>query len=107
MSDNKAEAKEKAPKAAKAPKDTAAPEAGVTTVNRKEKRKWTIERCMTFARRFTSEAEWQAGAPSSYKSAGAHGWLAECLTHLNKDNVTKLKARKTNVAKPKEKKKSA
>ncbi len=103
MSDNK---EAKAPKAEKAPKkEAAAPEAGVTTANRKEKRAWTIERCMTFARRFSSEAEWKNGAPSSYKSAGAHGWIAECVKVMNKDNVTKLKAPKTE--KIKEKKKSA
>jgi hypothetical protein len=40
---------------------------------------WTIQRCKKIARRFHSEAEWKAGAPSSYKSATAHGWVAECV----------------------------
>jgi len=41
--------------------------------------KWTLARCQKYARRFASESQWAAGAPSSYKSAAAHGWLDQCL----------------------------
>lgn len=40
---------------------------------------WTLQRCKKAARRFHSEEEWRLGAPSSYKSATAHGWATECI----------------------------
>ena len=43
-----------------------------------EKKLWTLGRCQSAARRFANEADWKAGAPSSYKAAHAKGWLAEC-----------------------------
>jgi hypothetical protein len=45
----------------------------------KKKSAWTLERCMKFAKRFKTEQEWAAGAPASYKSAAAHGWIAQCM----------------------------
>lgn len=76
MSENK-----EAPKAKKEKKaDTDGGEvAHVHTQRVKKKSAWTLERCMKFARRFKSEMEWAAGAPASYKSAEAHGWIAQCM----------------------------
>lgn len=56
----------------------------------KEKRKsrWTIEACKKAARRFDSRDAWAQGAPSSYKSAVAHGWEAECLKVLRKPDLS-------------------
>lgn len=54
------------------------------------KTKWTLARCKRFARRFRSEQDWEAGAPSSYKSAVAHGWMKECKKEFLKDNVVSL-----------------
>jgi hypothetical protein len=45
----------------------------------KKKSSWTLEKCQKFARRFKTEMEWAAGAPASYKSAQAHGWVAQCM----------------------------
>jgi hypothetical protein len=45
----------------------------------KKKSGWTLERCKKYARRFKTEMEWAAGAPASYKSAQAQGWLAQCM----------------------------
>ena len=78
MADNK-----EAPKAKKEKKPAEGAEgesvvhAHVTRV--KTKSKWTLEKCKKFARRFKSEMEWSEGSPSSYKSAQAHGWVAQCM----------------------------
>ncbi len=45
----------------------------------KKKSAWTLDRCKKFASRFKSESEWAEGAPASYKSATAHGWIAQCM----------------------------
>lgn len=48
------------------------------TTNSREtvkKPKWTEARCRKLARRFASLEQWKFGAPSSYKSAEAHGWV--------------------------------
>ena len=45
----------------------------------KKKKPWTLEKCMKAAHRFKTEAEWSAGAPASYKSAQAHGWIQQCM----------------------------
>lgn len=49
------------------------------TTRAKTKSSWTLEKCKKFARRFKSETEWAQGSPSSYKSAQAHGWVAQCM----------------------------
>jgi len=49
---------------------------------KEQKIRWTLARCRKVANRFNSEAEWAKGAPSSYKSAQAHGWTPEILGHL-------------------------
>ena len=48
-------------------------------IKRVEKAPWTLERVMSHARRYADEATWAGAHPSSYKSATAHGWLAQCL----------------------------
>ncbi len=40
-----------------------------------KKAKWTLQRCRKIARRFDTLKQWQFGAPSSFKSAQAHGWV--------------------------------
>lgn len=50
-----------------------------TLAAEKKKEAWTLEKCVKSARRFQSETEWSAGAPASYKSATAHGWVKQCL----------------------------
>ena len=47
-----------------------------------KKSKWTIERCSKVARRFASLEEWETGAPSSFKAASAHDWVAKCAAHM-------------------------
>jgi len=49
---------------------------------KKEKAKWTVERCKKAAFRFTSVKEWEHGAPASFKAAHAKGWVAECSSHM-------------------------
>ena len=49
---------------------------------KEQKIRWTLARCRKVANRFNSEAEWAKGAPSSYKSAQAHGWTQEIVGHL-------------------------
>ncbi len=53
----------------------------------KKKSRWSLETCKKAARRFDSRDAWAQGAPSSYKSACAHGWEAECLKVLRKPDL--------------------
>jgi len=46
------------------------------------KHQWTRERCLKAARRYSSEQDWKAGAPSSYKAAFAKDWVADCTAHM-------------------------
>lgn len=72
-------------------------EGKVTAVQPKEeKKRWTISRCRKVANRFNSEAEWAKGAPSSYKSAQAHGWTQEIVNSLKSKSTS---SPKTNVKK--------
>ena len=50
-----------------------------TLTEKKKKEAWTLDKCVKSARRFQSETEWSAGAPASYKSATAHGWVKQCV----------------------------
>jgi hypothetical protein len=77
MSENK-----EAPKAKKEKKaEGDAPESVVHVhQNRvKTKSKWTLDKCKKFSGRFKTESEWSMGSPASYKSALAHGWVAQCM----------------------------
>ncbi len=84
MSENKAPAKtEKTDaKAAKPEKDKTIQS---REVPKRQKTVWTLERCMKYARRFSSEGQWASGASSSYKSAVARGWVAQCVAELQKN----------------------
>jgi hypothetical protein len=61
----------------------------------KKKQPWTLERCQKAARRFTSEQEWQAGAPASHKSATAHGWVKQCVSVMMKPKKVQAPTRKS------------
>ena len=77
MSENK-----EAPKAKKEKKAAAAESESVVHIHHtrvKTKSKWTLDKCKKFAGRFKSESEWSMGSPASYKSAQAHGWVAQCM----------------------------
>lgn len=60
----------------------------------KKKSRWTMEMCMKYARRFNSREAWQAGAPSSYKSAMSHGWVDACCAKMPAAPVKKPVSRK-------------
>jgi hypothetical protein len=58
-------------------------EVKIHTMRTKEKNsKWSLERCQKVAKRFESVSAWQAGAPSAFKSAQAHGWVEQCSSHM-------------------------
>jgi hypothetical protein len=76
---------EKTEKTVKTAKTTAQKDGVVSSRDEnstREKIVWTLERCQRYARRYSSEILWASDAPASYKSAVAHGWLAECLTAM-------------------------
>ena len=56
--------------------------AEMLSAEKKKKVAWTLEKCMKAARRFSNESEWAAGAPAAYKSAFAHGWVAQCTAKM-------------------------
>jgi hypothetical protein len=66
------------------------------TAREEKKQAWTIERCKKAAARFETLNEWKEGAPSSFKSATARGWVKDCEAHM-KSLAT---ARKTPTQKP-------
>lgn len=68
-------------------------------VERVQKIQWTLARCQKYARRFKSEQEWKDGAPSSYKSAVAHGWVKDCVGHMSA-NLRLVHAQSEVTAKP-------
>ena len=77
MSENKA-----APKAKKEKKSEGEESESVVHVHHtrvKSKSKWTLDKCKKSAHRFKTEADWSIGSPASYKSALAHGWVAQCM----------------------------
>ena len=58
-------------------------EVKIHTMRTKEKKsKWSLERCTKAAKRFESVSAWEAGAPSSFKAASAHGWVDQCSAHM-------------------------
>ena len=52
------------------------------TFERQRGSQWTLERCRKYARRYTSEAEWVAGSPASYKAATYWNWVEQCCEHM-------------------------
>lgn len=77
-----AEEKKKAPKAPAAAAEKETVEASGPGANKKMGSRWTMDKVTKIARRFTNEADWKAGHPSSYKSAKDHSWIAECKKHF-------------------------
>lgn len=68
-------------------------EAKIHTFRQKEtKSQWTLERCRKASKRFESVESWEKGAPSSFKAATAHGWVAKCSEHMNSKNSYKRSA---------------
>jgi hypothetical protein len=63
----------------------------------KKKSRWTLEMCMKYARRFESREAWQAGAPSSFKSAMSHGWVEACCAKMTAHPVKKAVAKKAHA----------
>jgi len=57
-----------------------------------EKSMWTLEKCLKTARRFSTESEWQKGCPAAYKSATAHGWLAQCTSGMKTSRTARKSA---------------
>lgn len=86
----------------KAKKPSNKPEAGAAAVpaqasygKKKIKPEWSLARCKKFARRYTSVQEWEAGSPSSFKAATAHGWINECKTLFKKGDAPMKKLKKS------------
>ncbi len=75
-----------------AAKKAKAPAADVLNQKKDTKVKWTLERCLKTARRFTNEEQWSKGCPAAYKSAVAHGWVAQCTAGMKKSGKTYLKS---------------
>jgi len=59
---------------------------------KEEKKRWTLARCRKVANRFNSEADWAKGAPSSYKSAQAHGWTQEIVSGFQSKGTSSPKS---------------
>ena len=51
-------------------------------VRQKAKSNWDLKKCQKVAKRFDTVEAWQSGAPSCYKSAIAHNWIAQCTSHM-------------------------
>jgi hypothetical protein len=47
--------------------------------------KWTLARCMKYAKRYQSEQEWVNGSPASYKAASYWNWVDQCCAHMPKN----------------------
>ncbi len=75
---------------AKAPKKNL-----VTAATKTPKKEWTVQACKKAAGRFTTEEEWANGAPSSYKVATHHGWINECLSHMQSRSGAKTPMRRS------------
>ncbi len=68
-------------------------EVKIHTLRTKEKKsKWSVERCQKVAQRFESVTAWEAGAPASFKSAAAHGWVEQCSGHMRSKGTLKRSA---------------
>jgi len=68
-------------------------EVKIHSLRTKEKNsKWSLERCQKAAKRFDSVTAWETGAPSSFKSATAHGWVEQCSAHMRSKGTLKRSA---------------
>jgi hypothetical protein len=75
-----------------APENQTTPQEQAKEDARKAKKVWTLEKCKEAARRFSTREEWQAGAPSSYKSAVHHKWDSECCAAMKPNSGATTKA---------------
>mgnify|MGYP005660974151 CR=1 FL=1 len=60
------------------------PKQHIALVKREKSSKWSAKKCAKYARKFEDLEQWKAGAPSSFKSAQANGWLKECEKEFRK-----------------------
>lgn len=69
---------------------------------RPQKQPWTLEKALRIARQYSSESAWFSGSPSSYKSASAHGWVAQIVSQMNQatNNVVKMPTKKSGSSSP-------
>jgi len=75
--------------------DTGVPVPKVHTLNReKRESKWSLERCMKFAKRFDTVEQWAKGTPSCYKAAVAHGWDIQCIAAIKSKGKSQTKVTK-------------
>lgn len=90
--ETKSEAPAKAPAAKAKSNDGAKIDAAMPGMNsKKQKEKWTAERALRAAKRFTTEDAWMKGAPASYKAALSKGWHRDCTKHMTATKTKKLK----------------
>tara|TARA_B100000508_G_C11460558_1_gene279065 strand:- start:1703 stop:2317 length:615 start_codon:yes stop_codon:yes gene_type:complete len=50
----------------------------------KLKQKWTIEKCLASAKKFSTRSDWQKGDKNAYITAHRRGWLEDCCAHMHK-----------------------
>ena len=53
-------------------------------MNSPKKQKWTKERCLKSAMKYTSRSNWAEGDSRAYGAAYRHGWLEDCCAHMRK-----------------------
>ena len=51
-------------------------------MNSPKKQKWTKERCLTSAMKYTSRSAWSKGDKKAYNAAQRYGWLEDCCVHM-------------------------
>lgn len=47
-------------------------------------KKWTLEKCIAEASKYTSISEWAANSDSSYRAAKRYEWMEHCTSHMTK-----------------------
>jgi hypothetical protein len=71
------------------------PKQHISLVKRSKSSKWTVKKCAKYARKFENLEQWKDGAPSSFKSAQANGWLKECEKEFRKPTQDGSRYKKT------------
>lgn len=49
--------------------------------------KWTLEKCIAQASKYSSKAKWRKGSYGSYQYANLKKWMAECALHMKIEKV--------------------
>ena len=62
--------------------------------NKVQKMSWTEKRCLKYAKKYDSLAEWKKGHQSSYKAATSHNWIDVCSEHMSDKSVPLTKREK-------------